>query len=76
MADEKEDTHANEPIGFYNSRKITFYKSFEEENEEKIAYYASLTMEERLQQLNLLLKQIYGSEFGPEKTLGTKIYFD
>jgi len=76
MADEKEDQNANEPIGFYNSRKITFYKSFEEENEAKYAYYASLTMQERLNQLNQLLKQIYGAEFGPEKTFGSKIYFD
>jgi hypothetical protein len=76
MADDKEDHNVNEPAGFYGSRKITFYKSFEEENAAKIAYYASLTMHERLYLLNQLLRQIYGAEFGPDKKLGPKIYFD
>lgn len=76
MGDDKDEQSVNEPLGFYQSRKITFYKSFEEEHAAKIAYYASLTMHERLYLLNQLLRQIYGAEFGPDKKLGPKIYFD
>jgi hypothetical protein len=76
MADDKDEQQVNEPLGFYESRKITFYKSFEEEHAAKIAYYAGLSMQERMYLLNQLLRQIYGTEFGPDKKIGTKIYFD
>lgn len=76
MSDQPGDNTVSEPQEFYGSRKITFYGSFEEENEAKYAYYASLSPQECLQQLNALLNQFYGSEYGTEKTLGKKIYFD
>lgn len=76
MSNDSENDQVNEKAGFYGSRKITVYKSFEEENDATHAYYASLTPIQCLQQLNALLKQFYGSDFGPEKTLGKKIYFD
>jgi hypothetical protein len=76
MSDEKQENTANESGGVYGNGKITFYKSFEEENEAKIAYYASLSPLECLKQLNALLRQVYGEEFSDDKKLGTKIYFD
>jgi hypothetical protein len=66
----------NDPIGIYSSKKIAVYRSFEEENEATYTYYAGLSPLECMQQLNYLLKQTYGADFGPEKTLGRKIYFD
>ncbi len=76
MADDKDAPNVNEPLGFYPSRKITFYKSFEEENAAKIAYYASLTPVECMAQLNALLRQFYKNRLEQSRGLGTTIRFD
>ncbi len=76
MADDSGENTIHEPNGFYGNRKITFYKSLQEENEVTYAYYGGLTSVQCLQQLNQLLLQFYQSELKNIPTIGPKITFD
>lgn len=76
MSDEPGDNIVNEPQGFYGNRKITFYKSFEEENDATYTYYSGLTPVQCLQQLNQLVRQFYQTELKNKPTIGPRITFD
>jgi len=72
----KKTYQVNEPETAFSNKRITFFKSFEEENEDTRRYYASLTPEERLRQLNELIKRIFSEELLAHPTLGNRIHFD
>ena len=58
------------------NKRITFFSSFEEENEATRRYYASLTPEERLFDVNEMVKRIFAGELSKNPTLGNRIFFD
>lgn len=74
--DKKKTDQVNEPETAYSNKRITFFKSFEEENEDTRRYYASLTPEERLMQVNELVKRNFADELLAHPTLGNRIHFD
>ena len=78
MSKEEDNKHneLNEPAGEYKSGNITFFKSFEEMNEYDHKYFASLSYNERLGQLNSMLKIFYRDALDANPSLGTKIHFD
>ena len=76
MPDESDNSEAREPLGIYQSGKITFYKSFVESNAADLEYFARLTPVECLQQLHRLLTQVHKDELKRNHSLGTRIFFD
>jgi hypothetical protein len=61
MEEEKENTpdEVNEPETVYLKNRITHYSSYEEENEARLKYWAALSYEEHLENVNQLIKQVY-----------------
>ena len=68
-------TKVNEPEAVYLKKKLTFYESFEEENEDMIKYWASLDGITHLKNVTALINQVYKEELERLKTMPKKLTF-
>jgi hypothetical protein len=64
---------AEEPLIPYGKKRITFFNSFEEENEAQIAYWRILTPEQRLRQHYIISLEVFS---GFEGYTGNRLTFD
>jgi hypothetical protein len=65
MEDKDKEESVNELEYLYNRVKV--YSSFEEQEEARLAYSASLTPVECIRQAVLLIRQVYGYDTSPPK---------
>jgi hypothetical protein len=74
---EKDDItndQVNEPeVKYGGSNRLTFFKSFEQEQEAQFAYWRSLTPEQRLEEHRLLSLRIFSAY---RKYSGNRLTFD
>jgi|GEM_PF-1679761 len=66
----------NEPELAYESRRVVFFKSFEEENEYTHKQRALTPPLEHFQAVTRMVKNNYQTELNQYPTLGNRIYFD
>jgi hypothetical protein len=72
--DDKKNDMVNEPVVAYaGPNRLTFFKSFEEEQEAQFIYWRSLTPEQRLEQHRILSLRVFG---GFKKYTGNRLTFD
>ena len=72
----KEQANVSEPEVTYESKRIHFFNSFEEENEFTYKERASISPLENLKNVTLLVKRLFKKELKNNPTLGNRIYFD
>lgn len=76
MEEEKNKPEVNEPTtdyGVKESKRLRFFKSFEEEQEAQILYWRGLSPEERLEQHRVISLYAYSSS---AKYTGNRLIFD
>ena len=76
MENDTKNNEANEPVGEYGSKKITFFKSFEEENAYTHKQYAAMSPEERLASVTLMRLTAFPYLNTNVNPWGSIIYFD
>lgn len=73
------DNIVNEPELNYKTteenRRIHFFSSFEEMENDNYKYWANLTPEQHLQNVTSFLEKIFSKEIKRNPTLGKRIYF-
>lgn len=68
--------NVQEPETAYNTKRITFFDSFEEENEYTCRSYARLTPEERLAAVTTMRLTAHPHLNEESRPWGEKIYYD
>ncbi len=66
----------NEPIAAYGAKRVQFFKSFEDQENDHYMWLSSLTPEEHLYYATQLIKRVFASELKQIPTLGNRIKFD
>ena len=66
---------AEEPKAAYG-KKVTFFNSFEEQEEDNFRWLASLTPEQHLQNATVLIKRVYAADLKRNPSIGSRLYFD
>ena len=66
----------NEPSAVSIEKRITFFSSFEEQENDNCKWLASLSPEQNLQYAHELIKRTYAKELAKNPTLGNRIFFD
>ncbi|MBL0308560.1 MAG: hypothetical protein IPP77_02375 [Bacteroidetes bacterium] len=72
MQDDKPDK-AEEPAADYSKKRLTFFNSFEEEQEAQISYWRGLKPIERMEQLRSITLYAFSHY---EKYTGNRLTFD
>ena len=62
----EDENKAEEPVVPYQTKKITFFNSIEEMNEDRYRMLAALTYEQRMENLEKLRKQVYHASLLPD----------
>jgi hypothetical protein len=73
---EEEINKAQEPSAPYNSKRISFFNSFEEMDESHYKWLATLTPEQHLMNATEHIKRIFAEKLSQNPGIGNRIYFD
>jgi hypothetical protein len=75
-ADEAKSTDVNEPLATYGEKRIHFFKSLEEQENDNYRWLSTLTPEQHLKHATELIKRVFADDLKQNPTLGNRITFE
>ena len=73
---DQEPLPVNEPLAACESKRMHFFNSFEEQENENYKWLASLPLEENLRYTVSLIKRVFADDLIKNPTIGNRINFN